>query len=94
MRRSSFEIAPIQGQRYQCCYALADADTSPLEKGRVIRILLEEMWSALEQASVRDFDPDTIEQFIATSGNIRRAIVERDVVPPPDDPRPEGRTCG
>ncbi len=35
------------------------------------------MWSALEQASVSDLDAGAVEQFIATSEVIRRAIVER-----------------
>ncbi len=48
------------------------------DKGRAMRVDLEEMWSALEQASVGDLDADAIEQFIATSAVIRRAIVDRD----------------
>ncbi len=48
------------------------------DKGRAMRGDIEEMWAALEQASVGDLDADTVEQFIATSAVIRRAIVDRD----------------
>lgn len=48
------------------------------DKGRAMRGPLEDMWSELERTSVRDLDPDTIGQFIATSGRIRRAIAARE----------------
>lgn len=48
------------------------------DKGRAMREPLGEMWSALERASVGDLDADTIEHFIATSAEIRQAIVDRD----------------
>ncbi|MCA1717077.1 MAG: hypothetical protein LC781_09635 [Actinobacteria bacterium] len=51
---------------------------SLIDKGRAMREPLDEMWSALEQASVGDLDAGTVEQFIATSAVIRRAIVDRD----------------
>lgn len=47
------------------------------DKGRALRQPLEEMWPALERASVADLDLNTVKQFIATSTVIRREIVER-----------------
>lgn len=63
-------------------------------KGRAMRKDLEEMWSALERASVDDLDPDTIERFIATSAAIRRSIIEHGApVPVVDDRRAQTRTA-
>jgi len=47
------------------------------EEGRAMRGPLDEMWSALERASVANLDAETIERFIATSKEIRRAILSR-----------------
>ncbi len=48
------------------------------DKGREMRGDLEEMWTELDRASTGGLDPDTVERFIATSAEIRRAVVDRD----------------
>ena len=45
------------------------------DKGRTMRQPLEEMWSALEWASVTDLD--AVKQFMVTSAVSRREIVDR-----------------
>lgn len=63
------------------------------DRGRAMRGPLEEMWSELEQASVADLDPDTIERFIATSTAVRRSIIERgSPIPVAGDQRPPTTT--
>lgn len=52
------------------------------DRGRAMRGDLEDMWSTLERASVGGLDADTVEQFIATSEEIRRSIVEHGARPP------------
>ena len=51
------------------------------DKGRALRPDLEAMWSALEQASVGDFDAATAEGFITTCELIQRSLVERSATP-------------
>lgn len=46
-------------------------------KGEGMRGPLERIWATLERTSVRDLDERGIEQFIATSETIKRAILER-----------------
>ncbi|MCT2590949.1 MarR family winged helix-turn-helix transcriptional regulator [Streptomyces sp. N2-109] len=47
------------------------------EEGKAMRGPLEEMWAALERASVRDLDEGTIDAFVATGETIRRSVIER-----------------
>lgn len=49
-------------------------------RGKAMRGPLEDMWSALEQATVRDIDEETVDQYIATSRAIRAALVDRHAV--------------
>ncbi len=47
------------------------------DRGRAMRRPLEDMWSALEAASVPDLDPETVERFIRAATLIRRSVARR-----------------
>jgi DNA-binding MarR family transcriptional regulator len=59
------------------------------DQGKAMRGPLEEMWTALEEASIRNLDKRAIEDFIATAGAIRQSIVDHHETPhrPADSPR-------
>ena len=56
------------------------------EKGRAMREPLESMWAALERRSVRDLDPDAVEEFVRAAEAIERSIVD----PASSSPLPRG----
>lgn len=59
------------------------------DKGRAMRGPLEDMWTVLEHASVRDLDPETIERFITASDRIRRSIIGLDASSPAEGAFPD-----
>jgi MarR family transcriptional regulator, organic hydroperoxide resistance regulator len=61
------------------------------DQGRAMRQPLEEMWSALEAASVPDLDSATVERFIRTAAVIQLSVAQRarsrgDLESVPSDP--------
>jgi MarR family transcriptional regulator, organic hydroperoxide resistance regulator len=61
------------------------------DQGRDMRQPLQDMWSALEAASVPALDPDTVEWFIRTATAIQRSVIQSASVHGDLDPSPPDR---